>query len=89
MTCPKCDKLINDESVYCMYCGKKQSPTAQPANTKTVKTRGNGQGSIYRLPNGTWACQATRYVLRKHKTARKKGFATKKRSSGIPSQAVI
>lgn len=78
MICPKCGKLISDESVYCMYCGKKQAPTAQPANTKTVKIRGNGQGSIYRLPNGTWACQATRYVLGKRKTARKKGFATKK-----------
>lgn len=79
MNCPKCGKLISDESVYCMYCGKRQSAQSKPAvTTKSPKTRGNGQGSIYRLPSGKWACEVTRYAAGKRKTVRKKGFLTKK-----------
>ena len=41
MLCIKCKKTIPEDSLYCNYCGKKQ--TAAPAKTHK---RGHGQGSI-------------------------------------------
>lgn len=54
MICIKCKKEIPSESVYCMYCGKKQSDTV-----RTVKHRGNGQGSVYKLANGKYRAAVT------------------------------
>ena len=48
MNCRKCRKEIPDGAVYCQHCGVKQSVDRLP------KSRGNGQGSAYKLPNGTW-----------------------------------
>lgn len=79
MICTKCNKTIPESSLYCMYCGKRQPAQSEPIEvTKKHKTRGNGQGSIYRLPSGKWACEVTRYAAGKRKTVRKKGFVTKK-----------
>lgn len=44
MECIKCKKAIPDESLYCPWCGKKQTSTKK----KTMK-RANGMGSVYRL----------------------------------------
>ena len=79
MLCIKCSKDIPDDAVYCCYCGKKliSAPRA-------TKKRGNGQGTVYKTPVGTWAAEVTLgyYVddsgKKKRKIARKKGFATKK-----------
>lgn len=79
MLCAKCDKDIPDDAVYCCYCGKKliSAPRA-------TKKRGNGQGTVYKTPAGTWAAEVTLgyYVddsgKKKRKIARKKGFTTKK-----------
>ena len=46
MQCKKCRKEIPENSIYCLYCGKKQM--AEPA--KKAKKRANGAGSIYKLP---------------------------------------
>jgi integrase/recombinase XerD len=43
MICKRCKKEIPDESVYCMWCGKKQVSTTR----KTLK-RENGAGSVYK-----------------------------------------
>ncbi len=54
MLCVKCKKEIPDISLYCMFCGRKQTTTAQ-----AVKHRGNGQGSVYKLPNGKYRAAVT------------------------------
>lgn len=48
MRCRSCRKEIPEGAVYCQHCGVKQSVRRLP------KSRGNGQGSAYRLPNGKW-----------------------------------
>lgn len=78
MICIKCSNAIPDDSIFCCYCGVKQQKP--PHGTKK---RGNGQGSVYKLPSGTWAAQVTLgyYVQegkKKRKIKRKKGFRTKK-----------
>ncbi len=78
MKCIKCKKEIPDKSLFCNWCGRKQETT--PRNTKK---RGNGQGSIYKMPAGTWAAEATLgYYKKDGKTKRKRirkyGFRTKK-----------
>lgn len=79
MKCIKCNKTIADDSVYCQYCGKKQEKPA-----RKVKQRGNGQGTVYKLPSGKWRAEITLFykvdgdkiLQRKRKT--KSGFKTKK-----------
>ena len=50
MKCIKCDKEITDGSMYCSFCGRKQIKESN----KGKKVRGNGTGSVYRLPNGKY-----------------------------------
>lgn len=84
MICKKCKKEIDDNSIFCMLCGHKQT-----SRVKSNKVRGNGQGSVYKLPNGTWRAAVTLYYTpietidgtlpkkrRIYKT--KSGFKTKK-----------
>ena len=78
MNCIKCAADIPENSNFCNICGAKQ--VKLPHGTKK---RGNGQGSAYKLPSGTWAAQITLgyYVqdgVKKRKIKRKKGFRTKK-----------
>ena len=44
MQCIKCKKEIPDGSVYCNYCGKKQT-----AEKRRSRRRANGQGSVVKL----------------------------------------
>ncbi len=78
MQCIKCRKNIPDDSVFCCYCGIKQKKP--PHGTKK---RGNGQGTVYKRPCGTWAAEVTLGYYtengkRKRKTRTKYGFKTKK-----------
>ena len=41
MICPKCSATIQDDSLFCNYCGRKLTKDASPR-------RGNGTGSVYR-----------------------------------------
>ena len=50
-----CDHALPEGALYCPYCGRKRA-TAEPRNPKT---RGNGQGSVYRAPNGKWMAEKT------------------------------
>lgn len=43
MNCKKCRKEIPDESIYCMWCGRKQVAADR------VKRRPNGTGSVYKM----------------------------------------
>jgi len=54
MKCKACKQEIDDNSVFCKYCGKKQIITP-----KKAKGRGNGQGTVYQLPNGKWRATVT------------------------------
>ncbi|MBO5969527.1 MAG: site-specific integrase [Clostridia bacterium] len=51
--CRRCDKPIPIESVFCLYCGKKQ------VTEQRRRTRGNGQGTVYKLPNGKYRATVT------------------------------
>ncbi|MBQ8836415.1 MAG: tyrosine-type recombinase/integrase [Clostridia bacterium] len=46
MICKKCKNEIEDDSVYCRYCGKKLLSTPKPKKLK----RANGMGTITKLP---------------------------------------
>jgi len=86
MNCIKCNIDIQDDSKYCFECGAKQSINTK----KSKKNRGNGQGSVYKLPNGKWRAVTTQgYIpldndeeIKKPKKKRiyktKSGFKTKK-----------
>lgn len=54
MNCPKCKRSVPDESVFCLYCGKKLIVQKK----KIVKSRGNGQGTAIRRGK-TWTAVAT------------------------------
>ncbi len=78
MVCIKCNAEIPENSIYCNLCGAKQQKA--PHGTKK---RGNGQGSVYKSPSGTWTAEITlgfynRDGVRKRKRKRKYGFEKKK-----------
>ena len=77
MLCRKCKKDIPDGSKFCNYCGTKQD------YEKATKKRGNGQGCVYRTPDGKWKVEVTLGYDEadgklKRKKATKTGFETKK-----------
>lgn len=51
MNCKKCKMKIPDESIFCLHCGAKQ--TGDPP-ARRPKSRGNGQGCVYKLPSGKY-----------------------------------
>ena len=71
MNCLKCGKLIQDDAIYCPYCGKKAAES-----TRKPKQRGNGQGYAYKTPNGKWTGVATVYK-NERRTMKKGGFPSK------------
>ena len=75
MHCRKCKKEIPEESKFCLFCG-----ASQAAPKKKAKQRGNGQGSVYKLPSGSYRLEITLgYTLDGKRVARtKSGFKTKK-----------
>lgn len=81
MNCKKCNGNIPDNSNFCMHCGFNQS---KDTATSKPKQRGNGQGSVYKLPNGKWRAEIVLgYQLgednKKHKvTKTKSDFLRKK-----------
>lgn len=79
MNCPKCSRDIPADSLYCCYCGSRLV-----GSSRNTKRRGNGQGSVFKRPCGTWAAQITLGYYtdangkRKIKNRTKYGFKTKK-----------
>lgn len=85
MLCKKCKKDIPVNSQFCNYCGCNQKE-----NKKSKKSRGNGQGSVYKLPSGKWCAEITKGYIpvesdkeneqpkKKRLKKRKYGFKTKK-----------
>ena len=56
MICPnqKCKKAAPEGAAFCPWCGKKLHPPA-----RKTKSRGNGLGTVYKLPNGKWCAEKT------------------------------
>ena len=50
----KCSREIPEGAVFCPWCGRKQAIPKQKA-----KSRGNGLGSVYKLPDGKWCAART------------------------------
>lgn len=80
--CKKCKHPLPEGAKFCPQCG-----TNQTARPQKPKSRGNGQGSVYQLPNKTWVAAVTLgYELDKtgtprRKVAKKKGFKTKREAA--------
>lgn len=77
MICRKCKQEVAD-GAFCLLCG-----TRQDTAHRSVKRRGNGQGSVYRLQNGKYKAVAIQYYYTDekgnvHKKTRSAVFATKK-----------
>ena len=49
----KCAAPLPEGALFCPACGRKQ------VKQKRQRTRGNGQGTVYRLPNGRWRAEKT------------------------------
>jgi len=72
MICKKCKKEIPESSIFCMYCGRKQETDRSIGKKK----RGNGTGSIRKLPNGKYKAIIT-LALRVENGKIKRKCATK------------
>lgn len=67
MLCRKCKREIPDDAVYCPYCRIKQAACAH-----NVKSRGNGTGTIYKLPNGKYKVEVVLGYYMDGKTKKKR-----------------
>jgi len=53
MICRKCSVQIAEAGNFCPHCGAKQIVSLK----HNVKQRGNGQGTVYKLPNGKYKAE--------------------------------
>ena len=78
MLCPKCSAALADDFLFCPYCGRSLAE-----RTRNVKRRGNGQGSVFKLPNGKYKAFVTvGYYTddegKKHRKTKSRTFDKKK-----------
>lgn len=52
--CKKCLTELPDDALFCFRCG-----TSQAARPASRKKRGNGQGSVFKMPNGKYKAVVT------------------------------
>lgn len=81
MICPKCKREVNDDSIFCNYCGKKLVVQKR----KAVKVRGNGQGTAFRRGR-TWTAQVV-IDWRFPSDPSKPKIPIKKTKGGFPTKA--
>lgn len=79
MICIKCKKEIENDSIYCRFCGKKQISERK----RSTRSRPNGTGSVYKRGKTWEACVVRGYIVgedgkRKAVRSVKGGFKTKK-----------
>lgn len=66
MQCVKCKREIPENSIYCLYCGKKQAPEPR----KAMK-RPNGTGTVYKLSGRRkrpWAAAKNKTIIGYYET---------------------
>lgn len=71
MRCKKCKKEIEDDSVYCRFCGVKQ------AAERTKKSRANGTGSVWKTKDNRWKAQIVLYYYKDNNGKKQKKTSTK------------
>ena len=71
-TCKRCRKVLPDlqDAPFCPYCGAKQT-------TEKKRRRANGEGSVFKRPNGRYRVQLTEYKNGERITKTKDGFKTR------------
>lgn len=78
MLCKKCRSEVNDSYKFCPFCGSSLT-TTRKANPKS---RANGTGSVYKLPNGKYKAEVTIAYYEQdgklHRRKRTKTFVKKK-----------
>ena len=72
----KCYATIPEGSKFCNLCGWNQS---KAPSGKRTKSRGNGTGSVYQLPDGRWKVEVVQGWIRDEHGQRLK----KKRRKGV------
>lgn len=77
--CIKCKKALPDGAVFCCWCGISQTAEIKKS---APRKRGNGQGSVFKMKNGTWRAQYIKGYIPvdgkiKRITKTKSGFKTK------------
>lgn len=78
MNCKKCKREIQDGALFCAYCG-----ALQTIQERKTKSRGNGTGTVHKLPNGKYMAEVTlSYDTdedgKRHRYKRTKTFEKKK-----------
>ena len=58
LKCQNCKNEIENDSTFCRFCGKKLKAAEPLQKSRGKKTRGNGQGSVFRH-NGKWKAEVT------------------------------
>lgn len=53
MRCSNCNQILSDDWTFCPFCGKKRILNIE----HNVKKRGNGTGTVYKLPNGNYKAE--------------------------------
>ena len=81
MDCVKCRRQIENDSIYCRFCGKKQ--VIESGSKKSAHSRPNGTGSVYKRGKTWEACIVRGYIIgddgkKKAVRSTKGGFKTKK-----------
>lgn len=81
LNCKKCQSPMPEGAMFCPWCGTQQIKEQKKQNTKS---RGNGTGTVFKRPNGTWIAMKTLgweidSQGKKHRTTvSKSGFKTKR-----------
>jgi integrase len=71
MFCRKCKNEIENDSVYCRFCGVKQ------AEEHKKRSRANGTGSAFKAPDGRWKGQKVLYYYIDKNGKRQKKTSTR------------
>ena len=72
MKCRKCKEEIPDVSKFCMFCG-----ASQESKKKSIKHRGNGQGTVYKMRNGKYRASVVLAMYRDENGKLKRKTASK------------
>lgn len=87
MLCKKCKNEIPDDAILCCYCGVRQAQ-----RERKPKSRGNGTGTVFKLPNGKYKAVVVLYYYLDDKGKKQSKRRTKtfvKKSDAINSLPLL